>query len=88
MSELQGMSAERTYGWLVLAFPLAGRSLIALGWRVAAGPHRRAGSARRAIGLAFLNAIGALVQLQDKPAEQRARSPRRCGTTRSRRAST
>ena len=40
MSELRGMSAT-TYGWLVLAFPLAGSIVIALGWRVAAGPHRR-----------------------------------------------
>ena len=59
-----------TYGWLVIAFPLAGSILVALLWRVL--PGRTAGwIGSAAIGLAFLNAIGALVQLQDKPAEAR-----------------
>src|SRR5919109_342272 len=64
------MSAT-TYGWLVLAFPLAGSIVIALGWR--ALPGRTAGwIGSAAIGLAFVNAIAALVQLQDEP--ERART--------------
>jgi NADH-quinone oxidoreductase subunit L len=59
-----------TYAWLVLAFPLAGAVLIALTWRWL--PGRTAGwIGSAAIGLAFLNSIGALVQLQDRPAEER-----------------
>ncbi len=59
-----------TYGWLVIAFPLAGSIVIALLWRVL--PGRTAGwIGSAAIGLAFLNAVGALVQLQDKPEEAR-----------------
>ena len=45
-----------------------------------AGPQRRAGSAPRAIGLAFLSALGALSQLLDQP-EERATSPTRSTTT-------
>jgi NADH-quinone oxidoreductase subunit L len=64
------MSAT-TYGWLVLAFPLAGFIVIAVGWRSL--PGRSAGwIGSAAIGLAFLNSIAALVQLQDKPAGSRA----------------
>jgi NADH-quinone oxidoreductase subunit L len=63
------MSAT-TYGWLVLAFPLAGSILIALGWRSL--PGRSAGwIGSAAIGIAFLCSIGALVQLQDEPARSR-----------------
>ena len=63
------MSAT-TYGWLVLAFPLAGTVIISLGWRVL--PGRTAGwIASSAIFLAFLSAIGALIQMQDLPAEER-----------------
>ena len=59
-----------TYGWLVLAFPLAGSILIGLLWRVL--PGRTAGwIGCAAIGLAFLNAIAALIQIQDKPEEAR-----------------
>jgi NADH-quinone oxidoreductase subunit L len=59
-----------TYGWLVLAFPLAGSLVIALGWRWL--PGRTAGLiGSAAIGVAFLNSIAALVQLQDKPEEAR-----------------
>jgi NADH-quinone oxidoreductase subunit L len=59
-----------TYGWLVLAFPLAGSIVIALGWRSL--PGRTAGYiGSAAIGLAFLNAIAMLIQLQDKPPEAR-----------------
>src|SRR5947208_8060335 len=63
------MSAT-TYAWLVLAFPLAGSIVIALGWRSL--PGRTAGwIGSAAIGIAFLNAMAALVQLQDKPAGAR-----------------
>ena len=59
-----------TYAWLVLAFPLAGSVLIALTWRWL--PGRSAGwIGSAAIGMAFLNSIGALVQLQDRPPEER-----------------
>ena len=59
-----------TYGWLVLAFPLAGSLVIAFGWRGIRG--RTAGwIATAAIGLAFLSAVGALVMLLDKPAASR-----------------
>jgi NADH-quinone oxidoreductase subunit L len=60
-----------TYAWLVLAFPLAGSIVIALGWRSL--PGRSAGwIGSAAIGLAFLNSLGALVQLQNEPEEGRA----------------
>ena len=63
------MSAT-TYGWLVLAFPLAGTVIISLGWRVL--PGRLPGwIASSAIFLAFLSSIGALIQMQDLPAEER-----------------
>ena len=59
-----------TYAWLVLLFPLAGAVGIALAWRWL--PGRTAGwIGSAAIGLAFLNSIGALVMLQDRPAEER-----------------
>jgi NADH-quinone oxidoreductase subunit L len=61
------MSAT-TYSWLVLAFPLAGSLICALGFKVLAG--RTAGwIATGAIALAFLNSIGALVMLLDEPSE-------------------
>ena len=57
-------------GWLVLAFPLAGSILIALLWRSL--PGRTAGwIGSAAILLSFLSAIGALVQLQDRPEHER-----------------
>ena len=63
------MSAT-TYGWLVLAFPLAGMVVISLGWRVL--PGRLPGwIATSAIFLAFLSSIGALIDLQDHPEEER-----------------
>jgi NADH-quinone oxidoreductase subunit L len=59
-----------TYAWLVLLFPLAGAIVIALAWRWL--PGRSAGwIGSAAIGLAFLNAVGALVQLLDRPAAER-----------------
>ncbi|MGH3994137.1 MAG: proton-conducting transporter membrane subunit, partial [Pseudonocardiaceae bacterium] len=64
------MSAT-TYGWLVLAFPLAGTVIVSLGWRTL--PGRLPGwIASAAILGAFLSAIGALVDLQDHPAEERS----------------
>ena len=63
------MSAT-SYGWLVLAFPLAGTLIVSLGWRVL--PGRMAGwIASAAILGAFLSAIAALVEMQDLPAEER-----------------
>jgi len=59
-----------TYGWLVLAFPLAGALLISLGWR--ALPGRAAGwIASGAIFASFLAGIGALFALLALPAEER-----------------
>jgi NADH-quinone oxidoreductase subunit L len=59
------------YGWLVLAFPLVGMLVTSFGWRVL--PGRLPGwIASAAIGLAFLSAIGALVQIEDLPADERA----------------
>jgi NADH-quinone oxidoreductase subunit L len=58
------------YGWLVIAFPLAGSIVIALGWRSL--PGRSAGwIGSAAIGLAFLAALGALVQIQGEPVDER-----------------
>jgi NADH-quinone oxidoreductase subunit L len=63
------MSAT-TWGWLVLAFPLAGCLVSAFGWRSLSG--RAAGwIGTAAIGLAFACAIGALVALQDHAASDR-----------------
>jgi NADH-quinone oxidoreductase subunit L len=59
------------YGWLVLVFPLVGMLVNSFGWRVL--PGRLPGwIASAAIGLAFLAAIGALVQIQDLPADERS----------------
>ena len=58
------------YGWLILAFPLAGLLIISLGWRVL--PTRLPGwIASAAIGLSFVASIGALIEMQDLPAEER-----------------
>jgi NADH-quinone oxidoreductase subunit L len=59
-----------TYGWLVLAFPLAGSLVCAFGFREL--PGRSAGwIATGAIFAAFVSALGALVMLLDHPAEER-----------------
>jgi len=59
-----------TYGWLTLAFPLAGVLAIALGWRIL--PWRAAGwIGTGAIFAAFVSAVGALQQLQERDAERR-----------------
>src|SRR6266540_3025217 len=63
------MSAT-AYGWLVLAFPLAGTLIISLGWKRL--PGRSAGFLATAmIGLAFAASIGALVQLLGDPVDAR-----------------
>jgi NADH-quinone oxidoreductase subunit L len=59
------------YGWLILAFPLAGMVVISLGWRVL--PGRMPGwIASGAIGASFLASIGALFQIQDLPHDERS----------------
>jgi NADH-quinone oxidoreductase subunit L len=59
------MSAT-SYGWLVLAFPLAGTLVIACGYRrlPAISPRAAGWVATAAIFLAFLAALGALISLQ------------------------
>jgi NADH-quinone oxidoreductase subunit L len=62
----------QTWGWLVLAFPLAGTILIALGWPVLRNSGRAAGwIGTAAIAGAFACAIGALLALQDRGAEDK-----------------
>ncbi|MCL4286795.1 MAG: NADH-quinone oxidoreductase subunit L, partial [Thermoleophilia bacterium] len=59
-----------TWGWLVLAFPLAGSLLIALLYRVLSA--KAAGwIGTLAIALAFACSVGALLGLLDRPADQR-----------------
>src|SRR3954453_3267696 len=59
-----------TWGWLILAFPLAGSIIIALGWR--AWPGRTAGwLGSLAIALAFVASIGAFLSLNSKDPGQR-----------------
>ena len=59
-----------TWGWLILACPLAGFLLNTVLWQRVAG--RAAGViASLAVGGAFVAAIGALVTLQDRPEEAR-----------------
>jgi NADH-quinone oxidoreductase subunit L len=59
-----------SYGWLVLAFPVAGMLIISFGWRVL--PGRMPGwIATSAIFLAFLSSIGALLDLQDHAEDDR-----------------
>ena len=63
------MSAT-SYGWLVLAFPVAGMLITSLAWK--ALPGRSAGwIASAAILGSFLSSIGALVDMQDHPADER-----------------
>jgi len=59
-----------TFGWLVLAFPLAGCIVIALGYRVL--PGRLAGwIGTAAIALSFAATIGALLEILDLPTSER-----------------
>src|SRR4051795_10362997 len=63
------MSAT-AYGWLVLAFPLAGTLIVSFGWRRL--PGRSAGwIATAMIGLSFAASLGALVQLLGDPVDAR-----------------
>jgi NADH-quinone oxidoreductase subunit L len=58
------------YGWLVLAFPLAGTLVISLGWRSL--PGRSAGwIGTGAIALSFAASLGMLFQVLDLPVEHR-----------------
>ena len=58
------------WGWLVLAFPLAGTLVIAFGWRVL--PGRLPGFiGSAAIGLSFASAVAMLLGLLDRPEESR-----------------
>ncbi len=62
--------SQTTYGWLVLAFPLAGVLLLCLGHRSL--PGRTAGwIGSAAIFLAFLAALGALLTMQSHGADHR-----------------
>ena len=64
------MSAT-TWGWLVLAFPLAGAIGIGLGWRLL--PGKTAGLiGTLAIAAAFVCSLGALIALQGQPTDARA----------------
>jgi NADH-quinone oxidoreductase subunit L len=59
-----------TYGWLVLAFPLAGFIINSLGFRKL--PGRSPGwIGTAAIGLSFLASLGMLAMLLDHPVEER-----------------
>jgi NADH-quinone oxidoreductase subunit L len=61
---------QTTYGWLVIAFPLLGTLIIALGYRSL--PGRSAGwIGTGAIFLAFLAALGALIAMQGHAPEHR-----------------
>ncbi|MGZ5342813.1 MAG: NADH-quinone oxidoreductase subunit L [Solirubrobacterales bacterium] len=62
------MSAT-TYEWLVLAFPLAGSIVIAVGYKRLASVAGWIATA--AIAASFISAIGALTMLLDKPEEAR-----------------
>jgi NADH-quinone oxidoreductase subunit L len=60
-----------SWGWLVLAFPLAGMLVVALGWRGLRG--RSAGwIASGAILGSFVASIGALLELLDRPEHARS----------------
>jgi NADH-quinone oxidoreductase subunit L len=59
-----------TYGWLVLAFPLAGMLVTGLGFRSLAG-NLAGWIGTGAIFLAFLAALGALISLQGHSPEHR-----------------
>jgi NADH-quinone oxidoreductase subunit L len=59
-----------SYGWLILAFPLAGTLAISLGWKVL--PGKLPGwIASAAIFGSFLAALGALFDLLDRPEDGR-----------------
>jgi NADH-quinone oxidoreductase subunit L len=59
-----------TFGWLILAFPLAGSILTALSFRLTK-PETAGWIATGAIGLAFASAVAATVDLLGHPASER-----------------
>jgi NADH-quinone oxidoreductase subunit L len=60
-----------TFGWLILAFPLAGMLIVSFGWKF--WPGRSAGwIATAAIGLAFVCAVAALFDMVDHDPSARA----------------
>ena len=64
------LTSTGTWGWLILAFPLAGSIIVALGWRTWGG--RTAGwLGTSAIALAFASAIGAFFSIQAKTPDER-----------------
>ncbi|MBA3263348.1 MAG: NADH-quinone oxidoreductase subunit L, partial [Thermoleophilaceae bacterium] len=67
------MSAT-SFGWLVLAFPLAGTLAIAFGWLRPGGLTGRMPGWMASAGIlgAFLSSIGALIELQDRPEDGRS----------------
>ena len=63
-----------TFAWLVLAFPLAGTLIVALGYRSL--PGRTPGwIGTAAVGGSFICALGALVCLVDSADKQQQREP-------------
>jgi NADH-quinone oxidoreductase subunit L len=60
-----------TFGWLVIAFPLAGTMVIALGFR-RWGDRTAGWIGSAAIGLAFASSIGALIDLQSRSPDKRS----------------
>ncbi len=59
-----------TWGWLVLAFPLAGTLVISLAWRVL--PGRSPGwIGTAAIAASFASAVGAIIAIQGRSPEHR-----------------
>ena len=67
------------WGWLILAIPLAGCVLVALGWRSL--PGRSAGwIASAAVLGAFVSALGAFFSLQDRAPATSSRTPTRTRT--------
>ena len=59
-----------SYGWVVLAFPLAGMLVISLGWRVLSGRLPGLIGSAAILG-SFIASILALIDMQDLPAEER-----------------
>jgi NADH-quinone oxidoreductase subunit L len=60
-----------TYGWLVLAFPLAGMLVVSLGWRFLPGKAPGWVGSGAILG-SFVASVGALLELTDHPEEERS----------------
>jgi NADH-quinone oxidoreductase subunit L len=65
------MSSAGTWGWFVLAFPLVGSIVCALLYR-SVPPKLIGWIGSSAIGLAFLSGLGALLELQSHPHDERS----------------